>query len=149
MIIGHVQRPNLSVSVSSRVSVLSRVSAGSRSAVSRMSVVSRVSVLSRVLVRLPLCLSCFRFAFYEHFCRFFDSFDKKSSFSLIILSFKENWKNWASSTSKICQLMRSDKKHNGRKIEKNPNPEDRDCLGHGTRLIIITRWQASHWIVSS
>jgi hypothetical protein len=33
-------------------------------------------------------------------------------------AFKENLKNLASSVSKICQLTRSDKKHNARKIEK-------------------------------
>jgi hypothetical protein len=107
------------------------------------------SVLSRVPKRLTLCLSCFRFASYEHFCRFFGSFDEKSSFSLIILAFKENLKNLASSTSKICQLTRFDKKAQCEKNWKNQNPEERGCPGHGRRLMIITRWQASHWIVSS
>ncbi len=40
------------------------------------------NIYSVVLRHVPrLSLSCFRFAFYEHFWTFFDSFDEKSSFS--------------------------------------------------------------------
>jgi hypothetical protein len=104
--------------------------------------------LSRISVCLGsrrdyLCI-CLVFALqsFKHFCTFFDSFDKKSSFSLIIWSFKENLKTLALSTSKIRQLTRSDKKHNARKIEKTKIQKTKtenetispESLGLGTSL---------------
>jgi len=78
--------------------------------------------------RLPLCLSCFRFAFYEHFCTFFDSFDETTFILTDNLGFKENLKNLVPSTNEIRQKAQ---------CEKNQNPEDRHHDGLGRCLILI------------
>ncbi len=79
-----------------------------------------VSVSARLGSRTDYFCVCLVFALHSMntFVHFPTHLTKKSSFPFIIWVFKENLTNLASSTSKICQLTRSDKKHNARKVGK-------------------------------